>query len=354
MTTRLLIAGGYGAVGAPLSRVLATYEDIELILAARRRERATALAMQIGAASRRLDLRDPGTWEDAVKEIDGVIMCMDLESPDFVGFLFARGIDYIDITAEDALHRAIEMLPLPSRSAAMLSAGLAPGLTNLFAADAAARLDSVRSVEIGILTGLGDAHGAAGIAWTAGKMFDPAEPRGSEVLDFGPPWGRRRAHRVGFSDQYALARTLGLHAATRLAFESRLATWATFALARRFAGVGAMRSATTSTFGLMRLGSRAIALSVTANGSLRGADATVTHRFRGEVETLTTARLAALQIRAFLEHRPPPGVWHAHQILDARRQFNLISQSGFGSVELGRPLTAYGGIAADLEEATQH
>lgn len=348
MTTRLLIAGGYGAVGAHLSRELAAYHDIELIVAGRRPERAAALAVEIGAAHRGLDLRDPSTWEDAVKQVDGVVMCMDLASPDFVGFVFARGIDYIDVTAEDALHRAIAMLPLPPRSAAMLSVGLAPGLTNLFAADAAAHLDSVRSVEIGILTGLGDVHGAAGIAWTARKMFDPAEPRGSETLDFGPPWGRRRAHRVGFSDQYALAQTLGLPVTTRLAFESRFATAATFSLARRFGGNAGMRAATTKAFGLLRLGSRSIALSVTASGTLRGADATVTHRFRGEIETLTTARLAALQIRAFLAQRPPPGVWHSHEILDAPGQFAAIERAGFGEIELGLPIRAEGAAVPAL------
>lgn len=354
MRTRLLVAGGYGAVGAHLCRALAAYEDIELIVAGRRHEPAAALAMEIGATSRRLDLRDPETWEEAVKDLDVVVMCMDQDVPDFVAFLFARGIHYVDITAEDSLFRRIERLPPPTRSAAMLSVGLAPGLTNLLAADAAAQLDSVERIEIGILAGLGDAHGSAGMAWTARRMFDPTEPRSSAVLDFGAPWGRRRAHTVGFADQHALARSLRIAATTRLAFESRLATAATFGLARLFAGNETVRALTTRSFGLLRFGSRAISLTIGASGVLRGNPASLVHRFHGEIETLTTARLAALQIRDFLDEQPPSGVWHSHQILDPRRQFKAIRRSGIGELDLGRPSESGSETTAGVKESLQH
>jgi saccharopine dehydrogenase (NAD+, L-lysine forming) len=232
MRARILVVGGYGAVGAHLCRALAAQGGVEIVAAGRRLDRAAALAAELNATGRRLDLDDPATWEGVVKRLDLVVMCMDQKSTAFVEYLFARGIGYVDITAEDRLFRRIERLP--PRSAAMLSVGLAPGLTNLLATDAAAQLDSVERIAIGILTGLGDAHGTAGKAWTAQRMFDPAEPRASALLDFGAPWGRRRAHSVGFADQHALARTLRIPVTTRLAFESRLATAATFGLARLF------------------------------------------------------------------------------------------------------------------------
>jgi hypothetical protein len=81
---------------------------------------------------------------------------------------------------------------------------------------------------------------------------------------------------------------------------------------------------------------------------------TLAHRFHGEIETLTTARLVALQIREFLADPPPPGVWHSHQVLDARHQFEAIRAAGIGAVELGRPFWAGGADTGTIKEAHQY
>jgi saccharopine dehydrogenase (NAD+, L-lysine-forming) len=334
MTTRILVVGGYGTVGAHLCRALAVEGGLEVVVAGRRLASAEALAAKFGARARQIDLTDRTTWSSAVEGIDLVVMCMDQARTDFVAFVLRRGIRYADITAEDSFFRAVEALPAPARAAALLSVGLAPGLTNLLAIHAAAQLDSVEAVEIGMLFGLGDEHGDAALDWLAKKFFDPHRERAPLALDFGRGWGRRTAYPVDFSDRHALMRTRGFVANTRMAFESRLTTTLVFGFAGLFAGNRLMQSLTAAAFRRVRLGSRTVNLSVVAVGWKNGLRMESAARFHGIGEAQTTARLAALQIREFLDEPPPPGVWHSHEILDPARQFGAMEAGLVGHIDV--------------------
>lgn len=88
---------------------------------------------------------------------------------------------------------------------AVLSVGLAPGLTNLLVKAARDRCPEATGFRIGVLLGLGDSHGPAAIDWTL-RSLGPLRPEDILPLRFG---GDRRAVPsipFDFSDQHALMR----------------------------------------------------------------------------------------------------------------------------------------------------
>ncbi len=96
---------------------------------------------------------------------------------------------------------------------AVLSIGLAPGLTNLISLHAKNLMDQVDNIDISIMLGMGDQHGKAAIEWTVdnlGMNFDVVK-EGRKVAvasfteaiktDFGARLGRRKAYRFNFSER---------------------------------------------------------------------------------------------------------------------------------------------------------
>jgi hypothetical protein len=314
-----------------LCRDLAQH-GLPLAIAGRNPQKGDALAGALGATTRYLDVADRTSWFDGVRNVGRVVMCIDQPGPDFVAFLCERGIDYIDVTASDAFFRQLESLR-PTRSSVLLSVGLAPGLTNMLARHLATEFDSVARLDIGLLFGLGDRHGAAGLDWMAAQIFDPARRHDPLRQDFGPPWGRRMAHIVDFSDQHALMRSFPcMLATTRVAFDSRLATAALFQAARRFADNPLVRTLTRASFSALRFGSRAVNVTLDMHGLRNGSRTTRSARFLAEGESQTTARLASLMIRQFLTHSRP-GLWHTHDLLDSTAFLTSLATERLGHLE---------------------
>lgn len=200
---RILVVGGYGSVGRLICGHLSVRPGIAVSVGGRDAWKAIAFGSAIGARGVRLDLDDPRTWGKACDGIDWVVMCMDQKDVSFVRFLFDRGIHYIDITASDRFFQAIEHLA-PTRSTALLSVGLAPGLSNILAFHCIGRLERAERVEIGLLFGLGDAHGDAAIEWMADQLFATRQDLEPSTLEFGFGQGSRTAYPVDFSDQHSL------------------------------------------------------------------------------------------------------------------------------------------------------
>jgi NAD(P)-dependent dehydrogenase (short-subunit alcohol dehydrogenase family) len=338
---QVLVVGGYGQVGRLICQHLSARTDNVIVVAGRDIAKAGAFASSIGRRGVRLDLGDPGTWEEACRGVDWVVMCMDQKDASFVSFLFERGIHYIDITASDGLFRAIEHLA-PMRSTALLSVGLAPGLTNILAFLCASRLDRADRVEIGLLFGLGDDHGDAAIEWMADQLFAERRETQASAMLFGFGVGRRMAYPVDFSDQHCLRRTLPVDTVTtRIAFETRWATWGIFALGRIFAGNRFVRKLTAGLFKRVRVGCAICNVSVAATGWHHGKPAMASAHFAGDVEARTTAGLSALQIEQFLDRPVAPGVWHSHQVLDAETMIASVTARGIGRVTID-PVCAEG------------
>src|SRR5690606_19119363 len=103
---------------------------------------------------------------------------------------------------------------------AVLSVGLAPGVTNLLAARAAIPFGRIDRIDLYVLLGLGDVHGTEAVRWmleTAARSFTLQTPEGPVMVEglsdpkatlFPKDYGHRITYRLDFSDQHVLRRTL--------------------------------------------------------------------------------------------------------------------------------------------------
>lgn len=164
--TKILILGGYGAVGreaaAALVRDLPT---ASVIVAGRNPDNARRIP---GTTPMRLDATDPGELATALTGVDAVLMCAERDNARVARACLARGIDYLDVSADhEVLADIAELDDLARRNdaTAVLSVGLAPGVTNLLARHCLEH-SPVREVRIGVLLGTGEQHGPAALAWT--------------------------------------------------------------------------------------------------------------------------------------------------------------------------------------------
>ncbi|MGK5558534.1 saccharopine dehydrogenase family protein [Actinomadura kijaniata] len=308
MTGRVLIIGGHGAVGREAAAALTG--RFAVTVAGRHPERAAPVP---GATALRLDLGDASALDAALDDAGTVLMCVDRDNARVARACLERGVHYVDVTASHPVVAGIEALE-PARATALLSVGLVPGVSNLLArmcADAGAD-----AVDIAVLLGTGERHGAAAVAWTL-----------DAVAGIGPSWrarfpaphGTRTVHRFPFSDQYTLPRTLGLaRARTGLCLDSRALT-ALLPRARTPLRVPRVRAAAERVLARVHTGGDGFA--VTATGGGRSV------AFTGRRQSRATGLAAALAV----ERLPglPPGVHHIEEVIDPRPYLAALADYGF-------------------------
>ncbi|MNI54315.1 hypothetical protein D3C73_1092050 [compost metagenome] len=219
------------------------------------------------------------------------------------------------------------------RATAILSVGLAPGLTNLLALQAKQTMDQIKSVDIAIMLGLGDSHGKAAIEWTVDslnssfrimdnnrRMTVDSFTEGKKT-DFGGDLGQHRAYRFPFSDQQTLPHTLDIGSiSTRLCFDSRVVT-VLLALMKRLGLARLLRSKRirnlmVSSMSKLRFGSDRYAVKVDAYGQKGGLDASVHYFLQGTNESKITAITAAAVADAVYCVELPAGVHHVEQLFE--------------------------------------
>ena len=214
----VLVLGGYGAVGRHVVARLAQLGH-----------RAVAAGRDPARADRVLDVGSMASVRDAARTMDVVVNASGVEDPSLVEAVTALGVAFVDVSASHAYGSS---LLTAARSAPVLvDVGLAPGLTNLLAADVFRR--GCGSVEIAVVLGAGERHGRAATEWSVqllGRSFaDPAT--GQRIRNYSQPrmfdlplLGRRRLLRADFSDQHWLTHDLRTPVRTWFGLDSALAT----------------------------------------------------------------------------------------------------------------------------------
>ncbi|MEU8310362.1 saccharopine dehydrogenase NADP-binding domain-containing protein [Actinomadura sp. NPDC048955] len=276
---RVVVLGGYGAVGREVVAGLLGHVP-EVVAAGRDLAKARTVA---GALPLRFDLRsdDPGRLA-----ADAVVMCAEIGNARVAEACLARGVHYVDVSASHAVLAGIEKLDglaAGRNAAAVLSVGLAPGVTNLLAREAGGG-----DVEIGVLIGAGDRHGPSAVDWTLDSLAGLGE---SWRMRFPAPYGVRTVHRFPFSDQYSLPGRVR----TGLCLDSRAMT----ALLPRlvpFRDLAPLRAA----FRRVHIGGDGFAVAVASGGTVRS--------FAGRRQSRATGLAAAMVVRGL--DGTPPGVHH--------------------------------------------
>lgn len=344
----IVVVGGYGAVGRVVCETLADRFPGRVVAGGRSMARAEAFARSTGGRvrPRRLDPADSRALEETLAGARVVVACAGRDDVDLARACLERGVHYVDVSASYPFLLGVERLAALARergAAAVLSVGLAPGLTNLLARRCREALGEVRSLDVAVLLGLGEAHGEAAVRWTVDNLDrrfaapGPDGPREVESLTdpkatvFPGGYGRRVAYRFDFADQHVVARTLGIgDVATRLCLDPAWATRLLVLLKR----AGAFRL-------LARLGGRDALVTlltrvhVGADGFAVAADAVGVDGRRhscavsGHGEGRATGVVAALVAEDLYASSPEPGVFHVEQLFEPMAFLRRVAAHGF-------------------------
>ncbi|AZK47879.1 saccharopine dehydrogenase family protein [Paenibacillus lentus] len=337
MKTEILVVGGYGHVGKVICLKLGDIFPGKVVAAGRSQQRAKQLSQETAGKVKalRLDIQkavDP----DLLSRFKLVIMCLDQVNPAFVHTCLQSGTHYIDISAKYTFINQVEQLGNIARghgAIAVLSVGLAPGITNLLASRAVQCLEQTEAIEISIMLGLGDRHGAAAIEWTIDQInasFEVVKEGQKQIvasftdartINFGLEIGARQVYRFPFSDQLTLARTLNVpNVATRLCFDSAAVT--TIVAKLRAWGITHVfrnhwvRRAAVRAFHKLRFGEDKFAIKIDAWGRRRGKDATIQCMLQGRNQSEMTALAAAFTADTVCRSEFIPGVYHLEQLVE--------------------------------------
>ena len=318
---RIVVVGGYGAVGRVAARALAGRFPGQVVVAGRTSTRAEALAAGSGGdlVPVRLDVTDPVELARVLEGTDVLLMCADRGNAAVARQCLARGIDCVDVSASDVVLTSIQGLDGLARATgatAVLSVGLAPGVTNLLARRCLDHLEDVASIDVTLLLGLGERHGEAALRWTLEELAaGPCRQRAARV--HVPGHGSRTAHPLGFSDQHTLRHTLGVASVTtRLCLDSRLLTALVFGA--RDAGLlrplrrPRVRGHLVRMLSRVHVGSDRFAVVVQAADA---GGATASASFSGRGQSRATGLTAAAVVRLLRTRAVPAGVHHLHQVV---------------------------------------
>jgi len=330
----VLIIGGYGAVGGGIVRTLLRDSHCSVLVAGRNLERARVFCQDIGARAVAVALAegDVPVPDALLHRVAVVVNCVEILNTRIAMQCRAAAIHYVDVSATAAVLDAVQAQWAgrgPLRSSAILSVGVAPGITNLLARQARDLMGPLRHVDITVLLGAGEVHGLAAIRWTLdqlGAAFTVQTQAGRQtVRAFGDartvwlpaPHGERVAYRFDFSDQHTLPRTLALpSAATWLCFDSRPVTWAFAWMARlgmtRWVPVDILAKWLAWATAHVPLGGARFLVQVDA---ISQAGDRASWAVEGDGEAACTAAVAAQVACRLLAGSLPPGVHHIEEVL---------------------------------------
>lgn len=331
MKDKILIVGGYGAVGSIIAEQLAAHFPNRVIVAGRSFEKAKQLADKLNNVVTPYFL-DINNFSDTalLNDVSLVVMCIDQANLHFIKACIAHRINYIDITANQELIENIETLHQDARenkSSVILSVGLAPGITNLLAQHSLNTNKGITAIDIFILLGLGEKHGDHAYQWT----FDNFNTNYDIVLNGSKTrvksftqaqqaqlLGKRSFYLFNFSDQHSLQKTTSAQEViTRMAFDSKLLT-GLVAIGRKLG--------LTSIFKNKKLQGTLIKIfkNFSYSSDVYGAkvvgntnDNTMTeYSVSGNGEGKVTAYVATEMALYCITNPVKSGVWHSHQVIN--------------------------------------
>jgi saccharopine dehydrogenase (NAD+, L-lysine forming) len=335
MNKKILIIGGYGNVGRIIATELCRQFPGQVIVAGRNYQKAKEFSLELGQQiiPMVLDISHISANDELLDDVGIVIMCLDQENIEFVQQCIQRGIHYIDLSASYHILFKIEELNKDAQKAgatAVLSVGLAPGLTNLLTKHCQSKVPDMTYADIYILLGMGDIHGDAALQWTLENLsgeFTIHDNGGTKRVKsfedgkqtvFPGRLGKRTAYRFNFSDQHVLPQTLGLKSvSTWMCFDSALMTYL-FALPKkmglsRILAIKSVESFLISLLKRLRFGSAEFVIKV-EGGNSREKRALYACSLSGEVEGRITGLVAAKVAEKLVLASFPSGVFHVEQL----------------------------------------
>jgi short subunit dehydrogenase-like uncharacterized protein len=349
----VLVVGGAGHVGRPLSALLAA-EGHEVVVAGRSLDRASEAADAVpGAQARRIDVGDARSVDAALKDVTMVYACVDQPTADLLDAVIDRGHTLVDISADsDAINRGLTASARAEQAGAriLMAAGLQPGLSNVLVRQALAQVPDATRVTTVLLLSAGDSFGPAAVEFMldAGSRPPADHPTSPPLrgfsnplrVDLGAPFGRRLTVRFPFPDEAPNPPAPLPPVEARLAFHPGWTTGAVALLGAthvtslgRYPRARRLLARWTAALG-NRLSGDDVALVAIASSP----KATAHVWARGQGESQVTAIATALMGRTATEM--PPGVRLPHDVIAPEPFLADLERSG---IEVASTATALGG-----------
>ncbi len=347
MKNKILIVGGYGAVGSIIADNLSKKFPSQIIVAGRNLSKAkkTAEKLHHKVIPYQLNINNITDFS-ILNDVHLVIMCLDQTNTDFVEYCISKNIHYIDISAQYKTLKSIEnlkSLAIENKSTVVLSVGLAPGITNLLAKYATTELQNTTSIDIFVLLGLGEKHGEAAYKWTFNNIdsqYQLSENGKNKIMkSFTKPiqtelLGKRSFYLFDFSDQHVLLNTLQIpKVETRMAFDVKWFTNLTSILRKlkitKLFKNEKIQNLAIKSFHNFTLGTDLYAVKIIAkNKSGNTKELSINGNNEGKITAIVATEIAMIVLNNDLPH----GVFHSHQIVkDIPLFLNNLKQydSGF-------------------------
>jgi hypothetical protein len=223
MTRRILLAGGYGVVGAQAARLLRKHHpEAEILIGGRREKEAAALASSLGGSAKAA-VTDV-TKSEPMRNLEGIdaVACFIHETDDhLLNEAAKRGIAYMDITrGQEAQMRGLAAAALFTPGAPMLfTSHWMAGGPAIVARRLAEGLDSVTRVDMSILYYTGDKMGpdsasagegmSQGFTARKGGAWQRVGPLSDEREVRFPSGAARPVYRMNMGDVTTLALASG-------------------------------------------------------------------------------------------------------------------------------------------------
>ena len=188
---RVLVLGGQGVLGRMIAEAFAA-AGVTALRAGRRPDS--------GADFRHVDLDEPETVEKALGEADLIVTTVPDERLIAERLVLERGGLLVNVSAMPAsAARRLRREPGQPQGTVLMNAGIAPGLTNLIAADLLAKQPAADEVELVFTTSAKGSHGPAGAAF-AHRGLTGTSRHHTTVVSLPEPFGRRRCLAFAESD----------------------------------------------------------------------------------------------------------------------------------------------------------
>jgi len=338
MRDKILVVGGYGAVGQVICDELGNKFPGKVVAAGRSYQKAKQFSLKTNGKvlPRAFDVSSEKDLDENLEDISLVVMSLDQKNTKFIETCIKTGIHYIDITASYSFLKLIEKLDdkaKNSESTVVLSVGIAPGLTNLLVKHSKSQFDSIDIADIFIMLGLGDKHGKAVVEWTIdnintefniienGSLKKVKSFEDGKKTEFPANLGKRTAFRFDFNDQHVVPKTLGVKSSsTRLCFDSTFFTH-TFAGLKKIGffnllKINLFRKGFIKIFENFHWGSDIFIAKVDAIGTKNEKVKKYECSLSGRKEGITTGKVAAIVAEYLYQKDFPYGVYHIEQLFE--------------------------------------
>jgi len=213
---KILILGGYGAVGRSLARTLLKETNVQVIIAGRRKEKAEEFAEILNkeflgkrVSGLYVDSKQKETLEQAFKQINLILLATTApEDVLTIGQVALEShVDYLDILVDQNTFSNLNSLEglKKSKQTFITQAGFHPGLPAVFIKYAATYFDTYKKAIIGLAMNgkFEKAESAVEIVHLVGESnvdlfkngkWEKATLNDVKIIDFGNPFGVRKCY----------------------------------------------------------------------------------------------------------------------------------------------------------------